>query len=112
MTEFFVLYYAPQSAMEKMKTSSPEDMKKAMEPWMKWAEKCGQHLVDMGSPLGIGQHIEVSGTTLGKSEVAGFSVLKADSMDQARGLLKDHPHLGWADGCYIEVHEKMPLPNC
>jgi hypothetical protein len=112
MAEFIVIYYAPQSAKEKMKNMSPEDMKKGMEPWMKWAEKCGEHLVDMGSPLGNGQHIDASGTTSSKIEVAGYSVLKAESMAEAENLLKGHPHLEWGDGCYIEVHEKMPMPKC
>ena len=110
MTEFVVLYYAPQSAIEKMKTMSPEDMQKGMEPWRKWVEKCGEHLVDLGSPLDIGQHIDASGVTPSKTGVGGFSVLKADSMAEAEELLKGHPHLGWGDGYYIEVHEKIPLP--
>ena len=110
MTEFIVIYYSPQSAMEKMKNTSPEDMKKGMEVWMKWAEKCGEHLVDMGAPLVGGKHIDTSGNTSSKTEVSGFSILQADNMAKAEELLKDHPHLAWADGCYIEVHEKMPLP--
>jgi hypothetical protein len=52
MKQFVVIYYAPASAMEKMKNSSPEDMKKGMEEWMKWAEKCGENLIDIGNPLG------------------------------------------------------------
>jgi hypothetical protein len=110
MTEFIVIYYAPTSAIEKTHNMSPEDMKKGMEAWMKWAEKCGEHLVDMGAPLGKGQRIDTSGTT-GKTEVVGYSVLQADSIAEAEDLLKEHPHLEWADGCYIEVHEKMPLPK-
>ena len=111
MAEFIVVYYAPQTAMEKMKNTSPEDMKKGMESWMKWAEKCGEHLVDMGAPLANGKRIDASDTiTPSKTEVGGYSVLKADSMAKVAELLKGHPHLKWADGCYIEVHEKMPLP--
>jgi len=111
MKEFIVIYYAPSSAREKMKNSSPEDMKKGMESWMRWAEKCGKHLVDWGAPLDTGRHIDSSGTTSGKTQVAGYSLLQADSMAEAEKLLKGHPHLDWVDGCYIEVHEKMPLPN-
>jgi hypothetical protein len=111
MAEFIVLYYAPISAIDKTKNMNPEDMKKGMEAWMKWAEKCGQHLVDMGAPLGKGQHIDASGATSGNTEVVGYSVLHADSIPKAEELLHGHPHLEWADGCYIEVHEKMPLPK-
>ena len=112
MPEFIVIYYSPVSAMEKMKNASPEEMKKGMEPWMQWAEKCGAHLIDMGAPLGVGFHIDSSGTGASKTEVSGFSVLQADNMEQAKELLAGHPHLAWTDGCYIEVHEKIPLPKC
>ncbi len=110
MPQFIVLYYAPQDSMEKWKNKSPEEMKKGMEVWMVWAEKCGEHLVDMGAPLGIGKHIIESGNTQSKANVGGYSVLQADNMVAAEELLKGHPHLGWGDEYHIEVHEKMPLP--
>ena len=114
MKQFVVLYYAPFSAMEKMQNSSPEEMKKGMEEWMKWAEKCGEHLVDMGNPLGNGQVINPSGVSPSQKGVVGYSILQADEMSEAEDLLKGHPHLGWTDGCQIEILEKMPLPkdNC
>ena len=28
-----------------------------MEPWMAWAERCGDGLVDMGTPLGGGRKV-------------------------------------------------------
>ena len=114
MKQFVVIYHAPVSAMEKMKSSSPEDMKKGMEEWMKWAEKCGEHLVDLGNPLGNGLEINSSGSSPSSRGVAGYSILQANDMAEAEDLLKDHPHLGWTDGCQIEIHEKLPLPgqNC
>jgi hypothetical protein len=35
-------------------------------------------------------------------------------MLEAEDFLKGHPHLGWTDGCQIEIYEKLPLPsdNC
>ena len=111
MTQFVVLYFAPASAMEKMKTSTPEEMKKGMEEWMKWAEKCGDHLVDMGNPLGNGKGIDQSGTSPSQKGIAGYSILQAEDITEAEGLLKGHPHLGWTEGCQIEVYEKMPLPS-
>lgn len=37
--------------------------------------------------------------------------LLANSMDEAKELLQGHPHLEWAEGCEIEVHESLPLPG-
>jgi len=56
MTKFIVRYLAPIDAAWKTAESSPEDMKKSMEAWMAWAQKCGEKLVDMGSPIGNGIH--------------------------------------------------------
>lgn len=111
MKKFIVLYHAPQVALDKMESSSPEDMKKGMESWMEWAKKCGDKLVDMGSPLGNGQKVKKGGSSSSNSDVNGFSVLQAENMDEAVSLLQHHPHLDWADGCSIEVFEEMPMPG-
>ena len=111
MKKFIVIYYAPADAMEKMKNSSPEDMKKGMEAWMQWAQKCGSALVDMGTPLGGGLSVTPDGTTPSKHGVVGYSVLQAADMNGAVKLLDAHPHLGWVDGCSVEVHECLPLPG-
>lgn len=111
MKKYIVLYHAPQSAMQKMANVSPEDAKKGMEPWMAWAQKAGDRMVDLGTPLGNGQQVTKSGTTPSNKEVVGYSILQANSMDEAVELLKSHPHLDWVDGCSIEVHEALPLPG-
>jgi len=111
MKKFIVIYHASASAMEQMKDSSPEDMKKGMEQWWAWAEKCGSGLVDIGTPLAGGQKLTESGSSPSDKNVVGYSILQAEDMEGAKALLNGHPHLGWAAGCEIEVHESMPLPE-
>lgn len=106
MNKYIVIYHAPLSAVEQMADATPEDMK----PWMEWAERCGEGLVDMGTPLVGGQKVTKSGVSPSDTSVVGYSVLQAASMEAAQALLKDHPHLFAADGCEIEVHESAPLP--
>jgi hypothetical protein len=110
MKKFIVIYHAPASAMEQMKNTTSEDMKKGMEPWMEWAKKCGDGLVDMGTPLGGGQKVTQDGISSSDKGVVGYSILQAENMQAAVEMLKDHPHLKWVGGCEIEVHESMPLP--
>ena len=110
MGKYVVLYYAPKSAGEAMSAATPEDMKKGMELWMTWAERCGEGLVDIGAPLGGGRKVTKSGTTPSDKDVTGYSVLQAENMEAAQALLTDHPHLGWEAGCEIEIHEAIPLP--
>ena len=110
MKKFVVIYHAPASMMELMKDASPEDMRKGMEPWIAWAAKCGDGLVDWGAPLVGGQKLSKSGSSTSDKSVVGYSILQAENIEGAKALLDGHPHLEWTDGCEIEVHETMPLP--
>ncbi len=109
MSRFIVLYHAPVAWVEAAANATPEEMQKGMEPWMAWAAKCGDQLVDMGSPLGGGQRLTASGSSPTDSEVTGYSILEAEDMAGAKALLEGHPHLDWAEGCAIEVYESMPM---
>jgi hypothetical protein len=112
MKKFIVIYHAPVDAMEQTSNSSPEDQAKGMEAWMVWAQKCGEKLVDLGAPLANGLQLSPDGKSAGSNKnVAGYSVLQAENMDEAKELLKGHPHLAWNADCSIEVHETMALPG-
>jgi hypothetical protein len=112
MKKFIVIYHAPMDAIIQMADSSEEDQAKGMEAWMEWAQKCGDKLVDLGSPLMNGQALSPGGgSSPSEKGVTGYSVLQAESMDAAKKLLQSHPHLGWNAACSIELHETMPLPG-
>ena len=111
MGRYIVLYHAPESAAWGMANATPEDMKKGFAAWMAWAESCGDALVDMGSPLAGGQRLTASGSSPAESNPLGYSVLEAEDMAGAQALLADHPHLGWAEGCAIEVYEAAQPPH-
>ena len=110
MKKYIVIYHAPTSGWEQMKDATPEDMKAGMEAWMVWAKSSGDGLVDFGAPLGGGQKITKSGSSPSDKNVVGYSVLQAENMEAEQALLKGHPHLEWAAGCEIEVHESLPPP--
>ena len=112
MTEFLILYNAPKSLQHNCEDMSEENMSKIMQSWMKWAEACGDHLLDLGAPLANGKRLDTSGITVSNSEVGGYSIMQADNVAKIEDLLKDNPHLAWGEGCYIEIHEKLPLPKC
>ena len=111
MKKYLVIYHAPESANKKMAEATPEDAKKGMEAWHAWAEKCGDGLVDLGTPLAGGQKLTSSGSAPSDKGVVGYSILQAEDMEGAKALLKGHPHLEWTAGCDIEVHEALPLPE-
>ena len=65
----------------------------------------------MGTPLMGGLRLSPEGSSPSDKGVTGYSILEADDMAGAEALLQGHPHLGWATGCSIEVHEVKPLPG-
>ena len=111
MKKYIVLYRANQDAMEQMGKSSPEESKEGMAKWHAWADKCGDGLVDLGSPLGNGQKINSKGKSPSEMNIVGYSIVQAENMEGAESLLEGHPHLGWNEGCDIEVHEETPMPG-
>lgn len=111
MKKFIVIYHAPAEALAQSANATPEQMAEGMKPWMEWAAKCGDQLVDMGTPLMGGRKVLPDGSSSNSArEVAGYSVLQAANMNEAMALIDGHPHLEWTGGCEIEIHESMPLP--
>ena len=80
MKKFVVIYHAPMEAADVMKDATPEDMQAGMEQWMAWAAKCGDALVDFGTPLAGGQRLSKSGSSPSEKNVTGYSVLQAEDM--------------------------------
>ena len=111
MKKYMVIYHAPAAAIEQVRAGSPEDQKEDMAPWMAWVERCGDGLVDLGTPLAGGQKVTKSGSSPSNKSVVGYSVLQADNIEAAKEMVKGHPHLELGAGCEVEVHEALPLPT-
>lgn len=110
MKKFMVIYHAPADAVAQMAQATPEQQAEGMKPWMAWKDSVGDKLVDLGTPLMGGTRLLPDGTfEMSKKEVTGYSVLQAKDMEEAKSLLKGHPHLAWTGGCDIEVHECVPM---
>ncbi len=111
MKKFIVIYHATAEALQQTANATPEEMQEGMKPWMEWVEKCGDKLIDLGTPLMGGQKLLPDGKSVASERgVAGYSILQAKDMNEAKSLLQGHPHLMWRGDCEIEVHESMPLP--
>lgn len=107
MKKFLVLYRAPLSAQEQMTKATPEQAKSGMEAWMAWAKRAGSAVLDLGSPVGNSQQL---GGEASAGDIAGYSILQAASMADAKKVLDGHPHLHMP-GFSIEVLEFFPLPG-
>jgi hypothetical protein len=100
---------APAAAVEaQMKARSPEEMKKGMEPWMAWFKTCGKSIVDNGNMVGNGLNFTKTGSSKGKTEVDGYSIIQAEDMEGVKKIIANHPHYMMPKAS-IEVLEIMPM---
>ena len=110
MKKFLVLYRAPASAFEQMKSSTPEQQKAGMDAWMAWSKKAAAAIVDLGAPLGKSLRVTKSAVTPSSNDFGGFSILQAESKEALAETLKAHPHFMMPEGS-IEIVELMPIPG-
>ena len=110
MPKYVVLYVAPISASEQMENNDPEMAAASMQAWNDWSANAGSGVVDLGLPLSNGRKLTSHSTTDAGTDVAGYSILQADTMEEAERLLKSHPHLRMP-GAAIEVYESLQIPG-
>ena len=110
MTKYVIIYHGPPMPADGPKMSA-EVVATVMGAWMAWGEKVGKRMVEFGTPLAGGVRITKDGTSPSDREVAGYTLIEADSMAEAVALAQEHPHLNMPGGCEIEVHEAQPVPG-
>ena len=76
MKKFLVIYHIPEDAAWQTKNATPEQMAEGMALWTTWADKCGDKLIDLGSPLANSQALGPNGESKKSTrDVAGYSIL-------------------------------------
>ena len=80
-----------------------------MARWGEWMGGLGAALVDQGAPVGPAATIASDGTTThgGEVTVTGYSIVEADSHEDALGLATDCPIR--EDGGAVQVAEIHPM---
>lgn len=110
MKKFLIVYKASAAGFEKAMKSTPEQQKAGMDAWMKWTNKAGSALVDMGAPLGKSLRVTPSGAAPTQNDLGGYSVMQAESKEKLAELMKGHPHFEMQDSS-IDIVEIMPIPG-
>jgi hypothetical protein len=101
MTKYVIAYHGGR------KFATPQEGAGYMAKWKAWMGGLGDAVVDPGMPLGAGKLISAAGVSdRGADLLTGFSIIQADSMDAALGLVRECPHL---DHGTIEIAEVMEM---
>ena len=98
---------------EKMMAWKPdnETMKKGMEQWSKWATDNKGSIVDMGSPLGKTKRVDNNGVSDVSNEMGAWTIVQAESADEAAKLFLNHTHFTIFPGERVEIMECLPMPK-
>lgn len=112
MKKFFVLYMASEGDFKKvmanMPTRTPEEQKASMDSWMEWMKTKGG-VVDMGAPLGKTKRVTPTEVSDLRNEIGGYSIVEAESLEEAAQKMQDSPHFQMMPGGWIEVMEVMSM---
>jgi hypothetical protein len=110
MKKFLALYMAPVGSMdEMMKNTTPEMKEKQNAGWKTWMESKKAMIADMGAPVGKNMRATAAGVSAVRNEVGGYSIVQAETQEEAAKMFVDNPMLKGMPTAYVEVLEIMPM---
>jgi hypothetical protein len=102
MAKFVYVYTGGQMA------ETPAAQEQAMQAWGAWFATLGESVTDGGNPFGKSATVSSAGVAAsGASQVAGYSIIAADSLEDATAKANGCPVL--AGGGTVEVYEAIPM---
>jgi hypothetical protein len=78
--------------------------------WTAWVEKHRADIVAMGGPLGNTKKVSHVGIGDTSNDMAAFTIVRADSHEEAAKLFEKHPHFTIFSGESIEIMPVLPIP--
>lgn len=115
MKKFLAIYYGSAASMEKWANLSEaaklDRQKEGIKVWASWAEKNSKMIVDMGNPLGKTKKVDDKGVSDSKNQLTAYTIVEAETHDEAAKLFLKHPHFEIFPGDSIEIMECLNLPS-
>ncbi len=109
MQKFLVVYLAPIEGMEEWMKIDPEKRKaeedKMKADWDQWMDRHKEKFTEETTAIGKTKRVTKDGVVDTKNNMMMYSIVEAQSHDEAAALFIDHPHFGIPDAT-IEI---MPV---
>ncbi len=86
---------------------TPEEGEKVMQAWMSWLGGLGDSVTDTGNPFGASTALRSGGPGATASGASGYSIVEADSLDDATKKADGCPIL--ASGGAVEIFEAVTM---
>ncbi len=94
MNRFMLLYVGP-----------PAPPNASHEGWPEWFARLGDKLVNRGSPMADGLMVHGDGSTgVSATHLNGYSIIRAEDVDDVLSLVKDHPFLTHGHEYSVEIY--------
>jgi hypothetical protein len=96
MKKYVFLYYGYETPTQELEDA-----------WNDWFASIETKIVDLGAPLGSGQEVTHAGTkelSLEEGAATGYTIIQADSMDEAIRIAQDCPIV-----TSVRVYEAMSM---
>ncbi|MBS0268690.1 MAG: hypothetical protein JSS54_06905 [Proteobacteria bacterium] len=115
MKTYLAVFLGSSAAMDAWK-ALPETERKQREQagiaaWHKWVADHKNVIAEMGSPLGKTKRTDKNGVSDVRNELGAWTLVKANSQDEAARLFLNHPHFTMFPGDRVEVMECLPVPK-
>jgi hypothetical protein len=115
MKHFLAIYVGTPAAMSRW-NSIPDSEKQerqvvGVRAWHEWIDRNKESIVEIGTPLGRTKSISSQGTSDIRNNMTGFTLVRAESHEDAAKLFESHPHFMFFPGDSVEVMECLPIPN-
>jgi len=115
MKNFLAVYLGSPSGMDEWKKLDEATRKQkesaGMQGWKDWMAKNAGAIVDHGCPLGKTKSISHTGIADTRNNLAGYTIVRAESHEAAAKLFQNHPHFAFFPGTAVEIMECLPIPG-
>jgi hypothetical protein len=116
MKTFLAVYTGTPAGRERFeKEYSNPEKRKALEErgiaaWGAWVASNQTAIKDAGGPLGKTKRIGPDGIADVRNNLAAYTIVRAESHEDAAALFRDHPHFSIFPGDAVEVMEVLATP--
>lgn len=116
MKTYLAVYTGSPAMRERFEKeySDPEKRKalekRGIEAWGAWVTSNPSAIVDNGGPLGKTKHVDPEGISDMRNNLTGYTIVRAESHEDAAVLFLNHPHFSLFPGDAVEVMEVLPIP--
>jgi hemolysin-activating ACP:hemolysin acyltransferase len=99
-------------AWQKLPESEQQERAaRGIKAWHAWVAQHQASIVEMGAPLGRTKRIAREGISDIRNELSGFTIVRAETHEDAASLFLEHPHFTIFPGDDVQVMECMPIPK-